>query len=115
MQAWQPPFADLNLQGVGAGGATFNPAAGHTENLSAASFKSQPILPQKSRSFDFSKIGCEANPLIPVYTGVSLTVDGIIVLDGGDYVTFDGIDVQENVANVTTTTQMEWGYPLVKS
>src|SRR4030095_12558492 len=33
---------------------------------------------------------------------------------GADYITFDGIDLQENPANVTATTQMEWGYALVK-
>jgi len=32
-----------------------------------------------------------------------------------DNVTFDGIDIQENAANVTTTTQMEWGYSLLKN
>src|SRR3989304_1522574 len=34
---------------------------------------------------------------------------GIIKVSGGDYFTFDGIDLQENPANITATTQMEWG------
>jgi hypothetical protein len=109
-------FTDLNLQGVGAGGATFNVAAGYTENLSAALLLSITTnTPTESNPLIFQKSGVGANPLITAHTGVSLTVDGIIVLDGVDYVTFDGIDVQENVANVTATAQMEWGYALVKS
>jgi len=40
--------------------------------------------------------------------------DGIITIAGGDYITFNGIDLQENSSNTTGTTRMEWGYGLVK-
>jgi len=43
------------------------------------------------------------------------TADGFILLQGTDSVTFDGIDLQENAANVTPTTQMEWGYALLRN
>ena len=38
----------------------------------------------------------------------------MIILAGADYITFDGIDLQENALNTTATMQMEWGYALVK-
>ena len=97
--------------GVGSGGVTFNVAAGYTETaanliITATGTSSNPIVFQKS--------GSGANPLITAGVGVSTTLDGIIILSGSDYITFDGIDLQENVANTTTTTQMEWGYALLK-
>lgn len=103
-------ITDLNLQGVGSGGVTFNVAAGHTETsanliITATGTASNPIVFQKS--------GTGANPLITAGVGVG-TMDGIILFSGSDYVTFDGIDLQESSGNTTTTTQMEWGYALLK-
>lgn len=100
----------LNSQGVGTGGVTFNIAAGYTETASnlvitATGTNANPIVFQKS--------GTGANPLITAGVGTG-ALDGIILLSGSDYVTFDGIDVIENTANTTTTTQMEWGYALLK-
>lgn len=108
--------ADLNTVGVGPGGATINIAAGYTEALSAplvltigvnATSAARPLVIQKS--------GAGANPLVTAHTGTSTTVDGIFIINGVDYVTIDGVDLQENAANVTATTQMEWGYALVKT
>ena len=63
----------------------------------------------------FVKFGVGANPLITAFTpGVSTSVDGIWKIQGTDYVTINGIDLQENAANTTATQQMEWGYALVK-
>jgi trimeric autotransporter adhesin len=107
--------ADLNTQGVGTGGVTFNVAAGHTETNAALVVTVATNPPNAARTVVFQKNGAGANPLLTAGTGVSTTVDAIIKLDGVDYVTFDGIDLQENVANVTATTQMEWGYALVKT
>ncbi len=105
-------ITDLNSLGVGSGGVTFNVASGYTETaanliITATGTASNPIVFQKS--------GSGANPLITAGIGVSTTLDGIIILSGSDYITFDGIDLQENVANTTTTTQMEWGYALLKA
>ncbi|MBK7213164.1 MAG: hypothetical protein IPH88_07705 [Bacteroidales bacterium] len=107
-------IADLNAQGVGSGGVTFNVAAGHTETLAlptdglitATGTLADPIVFQKS--------GAGLNPVVTAAVGASATVDGIIVIAGGDYITFDGIDLTESAANLTATTQMEWGYALVK-
>jgi len=100
----------LNAYGVGAGGVTFNVAAGYTDTTSnltitATGTASNPIVFQKS--------GSGANPLLLAGVGIG-TMDGIIKLSGTDYITFNGIDLMENAANTTTTTQMEWGYAGLK-
>lgn len=107
----------LNAFGVGSGGATINVAAGHTETPAG------PLVltiaansPSATNPLVIQKSGVGANPLITAFTpGVSTTLDGIFVLNGVDYVTIDGIDLQENAANTTATMQMEWGYALVKT
>ncbi|GAB3859724.1 hypothetical protein GCM10028822_36720 [Hymenobacter terrigena] len=102
----------LNAQGVGAGGVTFNVAAGYTETaanlvITATGTAANPIVFQKS--------GTGANPLITAGVGVSTSVDAVIALAGSDYVTFNGLDVAESAANTTTTTQMEFGYALARA
>ncbi|HKR06693.1 MAG TPA: GEVED domain-containing protein, partial [Bacteroidia bacterium] len=109
---------DLNSQGVGAGGVVFNVAAGNSEtapvggiNLTATGTSSNTIVFQKS--------GAGANPLIisPVGTISLLTtstvVDGIFSFNGSDYVTMDGIDLQDN--NVSGAAMMEYGYGFFKA
>jgi len=112
----QAAIADLNLVGVGVGGATINIPAGTTET-----FTSQVVLTMTSNPSSqanplvFRKNGAGLNPVITAFSpGVSTTVDGIFILNGVDYVTIDGIDLQDNVANTTPTQLMEWGYALVK-
>jgi hypothetical protein len=106
--------ADVNTQGVGAGGVTLNVPAGYTETLTgkitmtATGTAANPIIIQKS--------GAGANPKLTSYVGTvatpSVVADGFFVLAGSDYVTIDGIDLQESAANTTTATVMEFGYGL---
>jgi hypothetical protein len=101
---------DLNAVGVGSGGVTFNIAAGYTETtcnlvITATGTASNQIIFQKS--------GSGANPKITAGVGIG-TMDGIILLSGADYVTFDGIDLLDPATNTTATTQMEWGFALLK-
>ncbi|MCB0520414.1 MAG: hypothetical protein H6577_28335 [Lewinellaceae bacterium] len=108
---------DLNAQGVGAGGVTFNVAANHTETLTgritltATGTMANPIVFQKS--------GAGANPLLTSYVGVHPTGDaendGMFCLLGSDWVTIDGIDLKESVANTDETTTMEYGYGMFKT
>jgi hypothetical protein len=105
-------IANLNSAGVGAGGVTFNVAAGYTETaanltITATGTSANPIVFQKS--------GTGANPKITADAGTSTTVDGIIKLSGVDYITFDAIDLEDPATNTTTTTQMEWGYAILKA
>ncbi|MFM6934125.1 MAG: beta strand repeat-containing protein, partial [Flavobacteriales bacterium] len=105
---------DVNAQGVGAGGVTLNVPAGYTETLTgkitmtATGTAANPIIIQKS--------GAGANPKLTSYVGTvatpSVIADGFFVLAGSDYVTIDGIDLQESAANTTTATVMEFGYGL---
>ncbi|MFM1894098.1 MAG: hypothetical protein RIQ90_1264, partial [Bacteroidota bacterium] len=100
---------DLNLQGVGAGGVTFNIAAGFTESTSA-----QITITATGTAADpivFQKSGAGANPIITRTDAGALTTstvggqgDAVIMLDGSDFVTFNGIDVQ------ATTSSIEYGY-----
>ena len=100
---------DLNLQGVGAGGVTFNIAAGFTESTSAqititaTGTAANPIV--------FQKGGAGANPVITRTDLGALTTstiggqgDAVIMLDGSDFVTFNRIDVQASNSGI------EYGY-----
>lgn len=103
-------FDSLNAFGVGTGGVTFNVNAGYTETaanlvLSASGTSSNQII--------FIKSGTGTNPTITAGTGVG-TMDGIIKFNGADFVTFNGFTLQESTLNTTTTTQMEWGFALLK-
>lgn len=111
----QSAIADLNSQGVGPGGVTFNIASGTNETAPTGGFRltatgtvSNPIVFQ----IDPSTLPGR-NPVITAQAGVSTTLDGVFFLLGSDYVTIDGIDIQESASNTTTTTQMEWGYALL--
>lgn len=113
----QAAVVDLNSQGVGLGGVTFNVAAGHIETLSgriiltATGTVTDPIIFQKS--------GVGANPVLNAYVGIdptpSVLADGFWVFAGSDYVTIDGIDLMESASNTTTTTVMEFGFGLFKA
>ncbi|MCW8805813.1 MAG: hypothetical protein OQK56_05080, partial [Ignavibacteriaceae bacterium] len=106
-------IADLNLQGVGSGGVTFNVAAGHSETFTSDTSGRFRATGTVSDPIVFQKSGAGSNPVITAGVGTG-TLDGIVVITGGDYVTFDGIDVSENPANTNDNTRMEWGYALLK-
>jgi hypothetical protein len=63
-----------------------------------------------ANTITFQKSGAGANPIVIGTNGVSTTNDGVLVVAGGDYFTFDGIDIQDDPLSATTTTQMEYGY-----
>jgi len=108
-------IADLNTQGVGSGGVTFDVAAGHTETFSDPLVGTITATGTQTDQIIFQKSGGGANPLITAaLNGTTTNLDGIIKITGGDYISFDGIDLQENSGNTNATTQMEWGYALLK-
>ena len=91
----------LNSFGVGTGGVTFNVDADlvTTEDcpiITATGTAANPIIFQKS--------GAGANPIIKP-TGTAGATDAGIAINGGDYITFDGIDITEN-----TGSALEFGY-----
>jgi len=106
-------IAALNTNGVGAGGVTFNVAAGHTETLSSLTAGYiTTVTSSAANPITFQKSGTGANPVITAAIISTATYsDGIIKLGGADYVTFDGIDLEENPANTTNMT--DWGYAVL--
>ncbi|NLJ07424.1 MAG: hypothetical protein GX437_07130 [Sphingobacteriales bacterium] len=105
-------ISDLNSNGVGSGGVTFEIDANFVETASnltistATSSSSSPIV--------FKKVGSGSNPIIYATPGSSTTTDGIIKIEGTDYITFDGIDVADTSTSTNNTTLMEWGYAILK-
>ena len=108
-------ITDLNTQGVGAGGVTFNVAAGYTETLTAP--LSITATGTSADQVIFQKSGSGANPLITAYVGISTPgsaiQDGLWNLVGSDYVTIDGIDLYD--PNSTNPATMEYGYAMFKA
>ncbi len=114
-------IADLNTQGVGTGGVTFNVDAGHTETFATDVTGVITATGTAANQIIFQKSGAGANPLITAGLGTiasstTLTAhgDGIIIIVGGDYITFDGIDLQDNPAAVGNE-KTEVGYFLKKA
>ncbi|WP_460560821.1 PKD-like domain-containing protein [Ferruginibacter profundus] len=107
----------LNTSGVGAGGATINVPGGYAETAPAGGFVLGSTILNASlgaaNPLTIQKGGAGANPLITAPVGTSTTVDGIFKVAGVDYLTIDGIDLQESAANTTATTATEWGYAFV--
>lgn len=108
-------IADLNLQGVGPGGITFNIVAGHTETFASPTAGLITATGTAANPIIFQKSGTGGDPVITAGIGTTTNVDGIIVIAGGDYFTFDGIDLMDSPTNTTPTTRMEWGFAMVKA
>ncbi|MDO7848805.1 T9SS type A sorting domain-containing protein [Hymenobacter sp. M29] len=105
----------LNAGGVGAGGVTFNVAAGYTETFASPTAGAITATGTSANPIVFQKAGTGANPVLTAGATGTGTQDAIISLVGSDYVTFANIDVAENSANTTTATQMEFGYALFRA
>ncbi len=98
----------LNALGTTAPGVTFNVASGYIESginiilNTNTSSSTAPIVFQKVP-------GGAVNPKIIGSNGVwNSSTDGVIIIAGSDYVTFDGIDI------TGTDNTVDWGYALVK-
>jgi len=107
----------LNSQPGGIGtvtGVVFEVPAGYIETFADPTDGTLTATGSAGGYIVFKKTGTGTNPLIKAAVGTSTTTDGIIKIAGGDYIIFDGIDLIESAANTDATTQMEWGYALVK-
>ena len=105
-------ITDLNTQGVGAGGVTFNVAAGYTETISAR--LNLTATGTLANQIVFQKSGSGANPKITAYSGgtatpSSATPDGIWSFQGSDYIIIDGIDLYDPNA----ATRQLWNMAMV--
>ncbi|MDO7850023.1 hypothetical protein [Hymenobacter convexus] len=110
-------IADLNTQGVGAGGVTFNVAAGYAETFASPTAGSITVTGTAANPIVFRKAGTGTNPLITAaLNGTGTGADYVIRLTGTDYITFNGIDVQENAANIASNAvKTEYGYYLTRA
>ncbi len=103
----------LNNGVIGSGGVTINVTAGHTETsssniiLSATGNVSNPIIFQKSGSGDNPKITRTDAGSVSTST-LGYHGDGVLIIQGSDYVTFNGIDVAADNQGI------EYGYYLRK-
>jgi len=93
---------DINYNGVGFGGVTFNVAAGYTETDTSLTLNTTTSNDYNHRIV-FQKIGIGVNPKI-IAIGTSGTTDAAITILGTSYVTFNGIDIAVSGVNV------EFGY-----
>lgn len=106
-------ITDINTVGVGSGGVTFNIAASYAESITAplqitaTGTASNPIVFQVNPSTSGS------NPLVTrtdagsnVTTTIGGQGDAIFIIDGGDYITFDKIDITASLSDI------EYGYYL---
>ena len=70
-----------------------------------------------TNTITIQKAGAGANPLLTAQVGsatpASANPDGVVKIAGGDYITFDGIDIKDN--NTTNPATMEYGYGFFKA
>lgn len=108
-------LVDINAQGVN-GALTVAIQAGYTETVSSGGF-SLTATGTSLAPITFIKDGAGVNPLLISYTGGTGTPgtavqDGIWRFVGSDYITVDGIDLQDQNTNNPST--MEYGYGFFK-
>ncbi|PZF72107.1 T9SS type A sorting domain-containing protein [Taibaiella soli] len=103
----------LNTQGVGTGGAIINITAGTLETAPAGGY----ILGSTALNASLTAV----TPLVINGNNSTITAgigtgnaDAIFTLSGTDYVTINGLNLNESATNTTNTTLMEWGYNFVK-
>jgi hypothetical protein len=104
----------LNQYGVGTGGVTiqFSPATTETAPVGGYQLGSATLNASTSSGKTITING--NGTVINAFVGTSTSADGIFYIMGTDWVTINGLNLAESAANTTTTTQMEWGYSLVK-
>src|SRR5258705_10772272 len=112
---------DLNTQGVGAGGVTFNVVAGNPQTAPAGGYviggAGSLVLTTSSAANPVVFNGNNNTITAPTPQASGNLNDGIIKLIGADWVTINGFSMLENAANTTTaagTNDMtEWGVALL--
>ncbi len=109
-------ITSLNLGGV-SGPVTIAIAAGYTETVTSNGF-SMTATGTATSPIVFQKSGVGANPLLIAYSGgiatpSSALQDGMWRLIGSDFVTIDGIDLQD--PNSLNPETMEFGIALFKA
>ncbi len=115
-------FTDLNTQGVGSGGVTLNIPAGYTETAPVGGYSLGTTALNATLSaanpLVITKTGSGSNPIFSAQAGTFTAAstipangasDAIFKFLGTDYVTIDGLTIQESSSNTTLATAMESG------
>lgn len=111
---------DLNANGVGAGGVTFNVASGATFN-ETADLVINTTTSDATKPIVFQKSGSGANPIVAAKTGTTALStfggngDFVLKIVSTDYVTIDGLDFQSNSSATAAAAIAEYGVMLTKS
>lgn len=99
------------------GNIIINVVANHIDTLTSKILLTATGTP--TMSITIQKSGSGANPKLISYVGTNnianSTADGFFILSGSDYITIDGLDLEERATNITPTTVMEFGYGLMKA
>jgi hypothetical protein len=101
-------MADLNVQGVGAGGVTFNVIAGNPQTAPLGGYviggAGSQVLTTTSVTQPVT-IQCNANTVTaPTPQTVGSLNDAIFKLIGADFITIQNCQLQENAANIINAT-----------
>ncbi|MCB0724344.1 MAG: T9SS type A sorting domain-containing protein [Ignavibacteriae bacterium] len=116
---------DLNANGVGTGGVTFNITPGYTETIPMGGLiiDIAANLPTSGNPVVFQRNGAGTNPVIQTDTngsgvlsssGADWNGDAILKLVGTDYITINNIDFIENYTGGNQTLQTESGIRLLR-
>ncbi|MCB0720960.1 MAG: T9SS type A sorting domain-containing protein [Ignavibacteriae bacterium] len=116
---------DLNANGVGTGGVTFNIAAGHTETIPLGGLVIDITTnqPAAGNPVVFQKNGAGANPILQTdvsgsgvlgASGADWNGDAILKLVGTDHITINNIDFIENYTGTSQTLRTESGIRLLR-
>ncbi len=114
-------IADLNTQGVGAGGVVVNLVAGNPQTAPAGGYviggTGSLVLTTASNSNPISIVGNGNTITAPTPQATGALNDAIFKLIGADWTTINGFTMLENPANTTTTAasnnMTEWGVALL--
>ena len=118
-------ITDLNAQGVGAGGVTFNISPGYTETVPSGGLiiNITSNQPTSGNPVVFQRNGAGANPIIQsdgagsgTIAGTSLGSNGdaLVWLVGTDYITFNNLSFVEQYTGATQTLKMEYCIVMVR-
>jgi len=103
----------LNTQGLGASSVTIDLVAGNPQTAPSGGYKLGSTLLNASISAAKTITINGNSNMITANSGLG-TLDAIFYINGTDYVTINGLNLQDNNAvNTTAPLAMEWGYAIL--
>jgi hypothetical protein len=111
--SFEDAITTLNTRGI-SDAVTFEVIAGQIHNIALTDYRGLRIVigGTVDKPITFRKSGNEANPLLKV-TGTSSTSDVCFYLDAANYITFDGLDIEN--AGTASSDYLEQGFYLINA